>query len=259
MFLKTNVELQTISNSSRAELPVDAMKKMVKIEAAQEQRVLNREHEKQLQETQAKELLVTDIGNVVYGMMAALIGEKWADSEYRKGFSVVEAVRLAVKFADYNNDGLVSRAESALLSMPPALFSALSPEGADGKQLSLDDILTALEDVSACDDVLVVDRPGEISLKTLYMPRGKCSLLIMPGWNLPASYAVSEGPTCPDKGSALAGNPLSHECSACPDANQDCKCSFEKASTRDADGNYLCGGYPGCWKVSSYAPAVSKL
>ena len=159
------------------------------------------EDEKQRQETQVKELLVPDIGKVMYGLMAALVGDKWADREYRKGFSVVEAVRLAVKFADYNNDGFVSRAESALLSIPPALFSALSPEGADGKQLSLDDILTALEDVSACDDVLVVDRPGEISLKTLYMPKGKCSLLIMPGWNLPASYAVSEGPTCPDKGS----------------------------------------------------------
>ena len=77
----------------------------------------DREHEKQRQETQAKELLVTDIGKVVYGMMAALIGEKWADSEYRN-FSVVEAVRLAVMFADYNNDSFLSRAESALLSMP---------------------------------------------------------------------------------------------------------------------------------------------
>jgi hypothetical protein len=56
LFLKTNVELQTISNSSRAELPVDAMKKMVKIEAAQEQRVLNREHEKQQYQQHVKRL-----------------------------------------------------------------------------------------------------------------------------------------------------------------------------------------------------------
>ena len=80
---------------------------------------------------------------VVYGMMAALIGEKWADSEYRN-FSVVEAVRLAVMFADYNNDSFLSRAESALLSMPSALFSALSPEGADGKQLSLGNLLRSV-------------------------------------------------------------------------------------------------------------------
>jgi hypothetical protein len=47
LFLKTNVELQTISNSSRTELPIDALKKMVKIEAAQEQRHIARELEKQ--------------------------------------------------------------------------------------------------------------------------------------------------------------------------------------------------------------------
>lgn len=56
LFLKTNVELQTISNSSRAELAVDAMKKMVKIEAAQEQRLLNREHEKQQYQQHVKRL-----------------------------------------------------------------------------------------------------------------------------------------------------------------------------------------------------------
>ena len=52
------------------------------------------EDEKQRQETQVKELLVPDIGKVMYGVMAALVGDKWADSEYRKGFSVAEAVRL---------------------------------------------------------------------------------------------------------------------------------------------------------------------
>jgi hypothetical protein len=154
------------------------------------------------QQTQVAQLLVSDISKVIYGMMAAIFGDKWADDEHRKGFSVVEAVRLAVKLADYNNDGFLSRAESALLTMPQELFSALSPAGADGKQLSVEDIFTALETVSACDEVLVVDRPGEISLKTLYMPRGKCSLLIMPRWNHPASYAQSdEGPSCPGKGS----------------------------------------------------------
>ncbi len=56
LFLKTNVQLQTISNSSRAELPIDAMKKMVKIEAAQEQRLLNREHEKQQYQQHVKRL-----------------------------------------------------------------------------------------------------------------------------------------------------------------------------------------------------------
>ena len=163
-------------------------------------------HEKQRQQTQVAQLLVADISKVIFGMVAAVAGNKWADSEYDKGFSVVEAVRLAIRFADYDNDGFVSRAESALLSMPQALFSALSPNGDDGKQLSLNDILNALEDVSSCEDVLVVDRLGEISLKTLYMPHGKCSLLIMPGWNLPASYAVSEDPTCPDKGSEMVGS-----------------------------------------------------
>jgi hypothetical protein len=161
-----------------------------------------RETDDSAQQTQVSQLLVTDIAKVIYGMMAAVFGDKWADEGHYKGFSVAEAVRLAVKFGDYNNDGSLSRAESALLMMPQDLFSALSPAGADGKQLSLDDIFNALEMVSACDDVLVVDKPGEISLKTLYMPRGKCSLLIMPGWNHPASYAQSdEGPTCPNKGS----------------------------------------------------------
>jgi hypothetical protein len=164
------------------------------------------EHEKQRQQTQVAQLLVAHIGKVIYGMVAAVAGNKWADSEHTKGFSVVEAVRLTFKLADYDNDGFVSRAESALLSMPQALFSALSPDGDNGKQLSLNHILNALEDVSSCEDVLVVDRLGEISLKTLYMPHGKCSLLIMPGWNLPASYAVSEDPTCPDKGSEMVGS-----------------------------------------------------
>ena len=71
--------------------------------------------------------------------------------------------------------------------------------------------------------------------------------------------ATASAPESPTFQLVLAGNPLSHECSACPDSNQDCKCSFEKASTRDADGNYLCGGYPGCWKVSSYAPAAEEM
>ena len=74
-----------------------------------------------------------------------------------------------------------------------------------GAQMSLDDVLNALEDVSACEDILIIDKPGDISLKTLYMPHGKCSLLVMPGWNVPASYLPSEGPACTN-GTAHQGN-----------------------------------------------------
>ena len=58
----------------------------------------------------------------------------------------------------------------------------------NGAQLSVADVLNALEDASACEDVVIIDKPGELSLKALYLPHGKCSLLVMPGWNLPASY-----------------------------------------------------------------------
>ena len=92
----------------------------------------------------------------------------------------------------------MSRAESALLSMPTELFSALSPMGGKGEMLSVDNLLDALEDVSGCEEVLVVNKPGDLSLKTLYMPRGRCSVLIMPGWNVPASYPPTEPLTCGD-------------------------------------------------------------
>jgi hypothetical protein len=62
LFLKTNVELQTISNSSRTELPIEAMKKMVRIEAAQEQRVIDREHEKQQYREHVKRLGLISAG-----------------------------------------------------------------------------------------------------------------------------------------------------------------------------------------------------
>ena len=166
------------------------------VDAALPSRGEDMQHEEQWQQAQVNQLLIADMGKVMYGMSAAIAGDKWADSEHQNGFSVEEAVRLAVRFADYNKDGFVSRAESALLAMPPALFSVLSPGGAGGTQLALDDILKALKDVRACEDVLVVDRPGDISLKTLYVPRGKCSLLFVPGWNVPADYPVTQDPTC---------------------------------------------------------------
>jgi hypothetical protein len=62
LFLKTNVELQTISNSSRTELPMEAMKKIIKIEAAQEQRHLDREHEKQQYQQHVKRLDLINAG-----------------------------------------------------------------------------------------------------------------------------------------------------------------------------------------------------
>ncbi len=62
LFLKTNVELQTISNSSRSELPIEAMKKMVRIEAAQEQRVIDRELEKQQYHEHVKRLDLISAG-----------------------------------------------------------------------------------------------------------------------------------------------------------------------------------------------------
>jgi hypothetical protein len=85
---------------------------------------------------QEKQLHVGDIAHVIYGLIAALVGDKWADGEYESGFSVVEAVRLCIKLADYNNDGYMSRAESALLTFPQPLFSALSPDGADGHKVT---------------------------------------------------------------------------------------------------------------------------
>jgi len=153
-----------------------------------------------------KMLLVGDLGRVMYGMVAALAGDTWADTEYFKGFSVEEAVRLTIKFSDYNRDGYMSRAESALLSMPTELFSALSPMGGKGEMLSVDNLLDALEDVSGCEEVLVVDKPGDLSLKTLYMPRGRCSVLIMPGWNVPASYPPTEPLTCGDGSGSGSGS-----------------------------------------------------
>ena len=86
---------------------------------------------------QEKQLHVGDVAHVIYGLIAALVGNKWADSEHESGFSVVEAVRLCIKLADYNNDGYMSRAESALLTFPQPLFSALSPDGADGPKVAL--------------------------------------------------------------------------------------------------------------------------
>lgn len=62
LFLKTNVELQTISNSSRTDLPIEAMKKMVRIEAAQEQRLIDREHEKQQYQEHVKRLDLISAG-----------------------------------------------------------------------------------------------------------------------------------------------------------------------------------------------------
>jgi len=149
-------------------------------------------------------LQLADLGKVIYTVWSALMGHTWADLEYRNGFSVEEAVRLIVKLADYNKDGSMSKAESALLALPTELFAALSPEGADGEQLTLDDILNALEHVSACEDVLIVDSLGELSVKTLYMPHGKCSILIQPSWNLPAHFPPSDGPTCPNISASLA-------------------------------------------------------
>jgi len=105
-------------------------------------------------------------------------------------------VRLIIKLADYNMDGFMSKAESAVLMMPVELFAALSPEGVDGEYLSFDDIVNALEDVSACEDLLIVDSLGELSVKTLYMPFNKCTILILPGWNVPAHFSPSDGPTC---------------------------------------------------------------
>jgi hypothetical protein len=56
LFLKTNVELQTISNSRRTDVPIEAMKKLVRIEAAQEQRLLDRDLEKQQHQQHMKRL-----------------------------------------------------------------------------------------------------------------------------------------------------------------------------------------------------------
>jgi len=166
-----------------------------------------------------KMMQVGDLARVMYGMVAALAGDNWADSEFLKGFSVEEAVRLTIKFSDYNKDGYMSRAESALLSMPAELFDALSPRGKAGDMLSLDNLLNALEDVSGCEQVLVVDKPGDLSLKTLYMPRGRCSVLIMPGWNVPASYPPVEAPRCSfDLGSGSgsgSGSGAGYEGDAC--------------------------------------------
>lgn len=62
LFLKTNVELQTISNSSSMDMPIEAMKKMVRIEAAQEQRHLDREHERQQYQQHMKRLDAINAG-----------------------------------------------------------------------------------------------------------------------------------------------------------------------------------------------------
>ncbi len=62
LFLKTNVELQTISNSRQPDLPRDAMKKMVRMEAAHEQRHLNREQEKQQYQQHVKRLDLINAG-----------------------------------------------------------------------------------------------------------------------------------------------------------------------------------------------------
>jgi hypothetical protein len=66
LFLKTNVELQTISNSSRTEMPLEAMKKMVRMEAAQEQRHLDREYEKQQYQQHVKRLDFINAGSVTF-------------------------------------------------------------------------------------------------------------------------------------------------------------------------------------------------
>jgi hypothetical protein len=84
---------------------------------------------------QEKQLQVGDVAHVIYGLIAALVGDKWAD--YEKEFSVREAVRLCIKFADYNKDGYMSFAESSVLAFPSQLFSALSPDGDHGHKVAL--------------------------------------------------------------------------------------------------------------------------
>ena len=150
-------------------------------------------------------LEVRDVARVLHGLIAAQAGDKWADREGQKGFSVEEAVRIGIKFVDYNRDGLMSRAESSLLLMPPGLFTAMLPPGASDENLEVEDILDALDDIISCDEMLIVDRPGDLSLKTLWMPRGKCSVLVLPGWNLPDSYSVDHSPKCNASSSTGAG------------------------------------------------------
>ena len=150
-------------------------------------------------------LEVRDVARVLHGLIAAHAGDKWADREGQKGFSVEEAVRIGIKFVDYNRDGLMSRAESSLLLMPPGLFRAMLPPGASDENLEVEDILDALDDIISCDEMLIVDRPGDLSLKTLWMPRGKCSVLVLPGWNLPGSYSVDHAPKCNVSSSTGAG------------------------------------------------------
>ena len=43
--------------------------------------------------------------------------------------------------------------------------------------------------MNGCDGLILVDQPGKLALKTLYLPRGTCSILVLPGWKLPAAYA----------------------------------------------------------------------
>ena len=97
--------------------------------------VFARADRRSLARLQEKQLQVADIAHAIYGLIAALVGDRWAD--YEKGFSVGEAVRLCFKFADYNKDGYLSFAESSVLALPPQLFSALSADGAHGHKVAL--------------------------------------------------------------------------------------------------------------------------
>lgn len=105
-----------------------------------------------------------------------------------------DVAAMVFRLLDLDNDEILSPVEIRLLFLDDKLRQGVMINS-EGISLQIWQELQQ-EPVTDCSKLVVVDNAGAIDINTLWLPRGKCNILVLPNFKVPAKYESSSDPSC---------------------------------------------------------------
>lgn len=113
-----------------------------------------------------------------------------------KGGVPSDVADVVFMLLDFNDDNILSPMELRALSLSEELVQSMMVKS-EGSGISLESWRALQkEPITDCSRLVLIEKSGPIEINTLWLPRGRCNILLLPPFKVPAEYDTYQDSSC---------------------------------------------------------------